>query len=123
MEGNQDAIYRAYALLSSLRNNIDQPSITEYGSIESSYVEEYHSALKSLEEAGFNVSHFRIPDSEVKPRVLSTSFEGTNYSEEKYVRKSYFLTKLDAILIYFDLKTSKPPKTLGFSPPDKGKRE
>ncbi len=119
MEGNQDAIICAYALLSSLRKNIDQPSITEFNSIKSSYVEEYHNALNLLEEIGMNVSHFRIPDSELKPQLLSSSLSGSRYSEEKYVRKSYFLSKLDAILIYFELQTSEPKRTMGFSPPDK----
>lgn len=119
MKGNQDTIARAYSLLSSLRKNIDQPSINEYNSIKSSYVQEYHSALDLLVGIGMDVSHFRIPDSEVQPRVTSTSFSGTTYSEEKYVRKSYFLTKLDAILMYFELQTAKPRRDIGFSPPDK----
>ena len=119
MEENQDIILRAYAVLSSLRKNIDQPSITEYNSIKSSYVEEFHSALRSLEEIGMNVSQFHIPDSEIQPRLLLSSLEGETCSRDKYVRKSYFLTKLDAILMYFDMKTAKPPKTIGFSPPSK----
>ena len=119
MEEDQDVILRAYAVLSSLRKNIDQPSITEYNSIKSSYVEEFHSALRSLEEIGMNVSQFHIPDSEIQPRLLLSSLEGETYSRDKYVRKSYFLTKLDAILMYFDMKTAKPPETIGFSPPSK----
>ncbi len=117
MEENQDIILRAYAVLSSLRKNIDQPSITEYNSIKSSYVEEFHSVLKSLEEIGMNVSQFYIPDSEIEP--IFSSLEGETHSRDRYVRKSYFLTKLDAILIYFDMKTAKPRKTIGFSPPSK----
>lgn len=121
MERNQDAIIRAYALLSSLRKNVDQPSIAEYHGITSSYVGEYHKALDLLEEIGMNVSHFRIPDSELQPRLLVSSLSSLSYSEEKYVRKSYFLSKLDAILQYFELQTSEPKKTIGFSPPDKRK--
>lgn len=119
MEENQDVILRAYAVLSSLRKNIDQPSITEYGSIKSSYVEEFHGVLKSLEEIGMNVSQFYIPASEIEPRLLSSSLEGDTHSPDKYVRKSYFLTKVDAILMYFDMKATKPRKTIGFSPPSK----
>lgn len=118
MEGNHDTIIRAYALLSALRRNVDQPSIAEYNSIKDSYVEEYHDALHLLEETGMNVSHFRIPASELQP-----SPNGYSYSKEKYVRKSYFLSKLDAILMYFELRTSEPKKTMGFSPPDKRKND
>lgn len=121
MEGNQDIIIRAYALISSLRKNVDQPSITEYNSIKSSYVEEYHNALNLLEEIGINVSDFRIPDSELQPTVVVATSRGAKYSKEKYVRKSYFLSKLDAILVYFDLLTSEPKKTMGFTSPDKHK--
>lgn len=117
MVGNQDTIIRAYALLSSLRKNIDQPSITEYNSIKSSYVDEYHNALIKLEEIGIDVSDFRIPDLELQPKFLSATSSGSNYSKERYVRKSYFLSKLDAILMYFDLQTSEPKKRMGFSPP------
>jgi hypothetical protein len=118
MEGNKDTIIRALALLSALRKNVDQPSITEYNSIKDSYVEEYHDALHLLEDTGMNVSHFRIPDSELQP--LPDYYA---YSKVKYVRKSYFLSKLDAILMYFELQTSEPKKTIGFSPPDKRKND
>ena len=40
------------------------------------------------------------------------------YSEEKYVDTPYFLTKIDAILNYFDITTSEPPRTIGFHPPN-----
>ena len=121
MAQNQEAVIRAYALLSALRKNVDQPSIDEYDGITSSYVEEYNNALKLLENIGMDVSHFQIPDFEARPRLLVSSREGNSYSEEKYVRKSYFLSKLDAVLIYFELQTSEPKKTMGFSPPQKSK--
>lgn len=119
VEENQDVILRAYAVLSSLRRNIDQPSITEYGSVKSSYVDEFHSVLKSLEEIGMNVSQFYIPHSEIEPRLEFSSLEGDTYSKDRYVRKSYLLTKLDASLMYFDMKTAKPRQPIGFSPPSK----
>jgi hypothetical protein len=122
MEENQDAIIRAYAVLSSLRKNIDQPTITAWGFIRSSYVEEFHSILKSLEEIGMDVSEFYIPDSEIQPQLLSSPLEGKTYSGDKYVRESYFSVKLDAILMYLDMKTVKPRKTIGFSPPTKQER-
>jgi hypothetical protein len=64
---NQDNIGRAYALISSLRKNIDQPSINEFSSLRSSYVTEYHNALDLLEKCGFDVALFRTPDSELRP--------------------------------------------------------
>ncbi len=39
----------------------------------------------------------------------------TSYSEEKYVERTYILTKLDAILGYFEIITSEKPRRIGFS--------
>jgi len=113
---NQDTLARAYAMLSSLRKNIEQ--MTTYNVLET-YVREFHTVLDRLEGIGIDVSEFRIPDSEVKPRITGSSVsEGRShksYSEEKYVDKPYLLTKIDAILGYFEIITSEKPKKIGFS--------
>ncbi len=86
------------------------------------YVHEFHTALDRLGNIGIDVSEFRIPDSAVKPRITASWLEGEeshrSFSEEKYVDKPYFLTKVDAILAYFEIITSKKPKRIGFSTPD-----
>ena len=112
----QDTLARAYAMLSSLRKNIDQitSGVTE------TYVREFHTVLDRLEDTGIDVSEFRIPDSLVKPRVRASWIgEGgrseTSYSEEKYVERTYILTKIDAILGYFQIITSEKPRRIGFS--------
>ena len=87
--------------------------------VEEIYVKEYHTVLSKLESVGMDASDFRIPDSEVKRRVTSTSLSGNTYSSAKYVPKQLLLAKLDAILMYFDITTSEKPKKMGFSPPDK----
>ena len=114
---NQDALARAYAMLSSLRKNIGQMS--DYN-IEEKYVTEFHSVLDRLEGIGMDVSEFRIPDSLVKPRVTATWLGGgRSYSDEKYVERSFTLTKIDAILGYFEIITSEKPKEIGFRTPKK----
>jgi hypothetical protein len=118
----QDAIVKAYALISSLRKNIDQPSITENGSIDTSYITTYHNALGLLEKQGFSISDFKIPDSEIKPKVMgffTLNGSETRYSKERFVRKSYFLSKLDGILLYFEIQSSEPKKGMGFTLPEK----
>ena len=110
-KNNQDAFTRAYATLTSLRKNINEMN---YGVLET-YVREFHNVLDKLEGIGIDVSEFRIPTSEVKPRITSVSREGRHYSEEKYVDKSYILTKIDAILGYFEIVTSDKPRKIGFS--------
>lgn len=124
MEENekQDKLFRAYARLSSLRKNISDIK----GLIEEKYVYEYHEILDKLESLGIGVSEFRIPDSEITPKVTSIptlTFEGgpsgPTYSKERYADGRFILTKLDAILGYFEIITSKPEKKIGFRTPDR----
>lgn len=121
VENKQDALIRAYAMLSSLRKNIEQLS-----RVEEKYVNEFHIVLDKLEKIDISVSEFRISDSEIAPIVTSISTltfkdtpSGVTYSDEKYVDKPYFLTKLDAILGYFEIITSEKPRKIGFRSPDK----
>jgi len=118
----QDKLARAYATLSSLRKNIEQMTTL----VPETYVNEFHSVLTKLEGIGIDVSEFWIPDSEVAPRVTtihSLTFKnspkgGADYSKEKYVNKSFILTKLDAILGYFEIITSEKPRKIGYRTPD-----
>jgi hypothetical protein len=118
-EDKQDIFIRAYVRLSSLRNNIDQ--ITT-GVLET-FVNEFHAVLDKLGGLGIDVSEFRIPDSMVKPKIKASwsTYGETHhtYSNEKYVDKIFILTKLDAILGYFEIITSEKPRKIGFHPPDK----
>lgn len=118
----QDKLARAYAMLTSLRKNIDQMTST----IPETYVHEFNTVLTNLEGIGIDVSEFRIPDSEVAPRVTAIrtlTFRegpkaGTDYSKEKYVDKPYLLTKIDAILGYFEIITYEKPRRIGFTKSD-----
>jgi hypothetical protein len=114
-ESNQDRLVRAYATLSSLRKNIGEIAT----GVRETYVHEFHRILDKLENIGIDVSEFRIPDSEVKRRVVSVGLQGPNYSGEKYVDKAFILTKLDAILGYFEIITAEKPRGIGFHTPDK----
>jgi len=121
MEENQDTLARAYAMLSALRRNIGQMT-TDH--VLETYVSEYHAVLDRLEGIGIDVAEFRISDSVVKPKILTrTSHSGgresITYSEEKYVERSFILTKLDAIIGYFEIITSEKPQKIGYHPPEK----
>ena len=115
-KNKQDALARVYATLSSLRKNIGQ--VTDY-SVPETYVLEFHSALDKLESISIGVSEYRIPDSAVKPKITASWFNGErgqhSYSDEKYVERLLILTKLDAILGYFEIITSEKPRKIGFS--------
>ena len=112
MKNSQDELARAYATLSSLRKNIDK-----IGSIPEKYVCEFHAVLDRLEGLGIDIAEFRIPDSEIAPAVRSFNMitRETHYSEEKYVDRAFMLTKMDAILGYFEIVTSEKPRKIGFS--------
>ena len=118
VENKQDALIRAYAMLSSLRKNIEQLS-----GVEEKYVNEFHIVLDKLEKIDISVSEFRISDSEVQPRVTMTKFGSGgaehSYSDEKYVDKALILVKLDALLNYFEIITAEKPRKIGFRNPDK----
>lgn len=111
---------RAYATLSSLRKNISQ--MTDYR-VTDTYVCEFHAVLDRLESIGISVSEFRVQDSEVKPKITASWSEGGiskhRYSEEKHVERSFLLTKIDAILDYFEIITSEKPRKIGFHAPGK----
>ena len=112
----QDTLVRAYAMLMALQKNVAElPSVTEI------YLTEYHLALDMLEGIGIDVTQFRIPSSEVQRHVASFNLSdgSKNYSKDKYIPKALLLTKLEAILTYFELTTSKEARKIGFTPPDK----
>lgn len=123
-EDKQDELVRAYVTLSSLRKNIGE---MEDHNVLETYVNAFHTVLDKVEGIELEVSEFRIPDSEVKPRVTdvgAVNYGGggggghVTYSEEKYVDKSFILIKLDAILGYFEIITSEKPRKIGFHPPE-----
>ena len=121
----QDTFARAFTTLSSLRNNVSQMT----SKVPETYVHKFHTVLDKLEGISIDVAEYRIPGSEVNSKVTDvgpTSYLGgggekshVSYSKEKYVDKSFILTKLDAILGYFEIITSEKPSSIGFRTPDK----
>jgi len=55
----------------------------------------------------------------VQPQVTIVRFGRgeKSYSKEKYVDRAFMLTKLDAILSYFEIITSEKPRRIGFTKP------
>lgn len=112
-----DKLLRALSLLTALRQNTSVDSIREYADLTTSHVNEFHTILSTISSIGIDVSEFFIPDQELKPTVTSIDTlgkGGATYSEEKYVRKSIFLTKLDAIINYLTMLLKEKPRKTGF---------
>lgn len=111
---NQDVLIRAFARLQGLRSSV--ANLTSVGEI---YVKEYHEVLDKLEGIGIDTSDFRVPSSEVKPRITGFSIDVTHYSKDKYVPKALLLAKLDAVITYFEITTAEKPRTIGYHTPGK----
>ena len=86
----------------------------------------YEVVVGGLESAyGVNLSSFRVPSSELRPRISSMRmgtrrFPGTvKYTEERYARSEDMVRRLDGLALYLDAmaneKTGKPP--VGFQLP------
>ena len=116
-EINLDKLLRCMALLTALRQNTSGDSINEYTGITDSHVQELHAILSTISSMGIDASEFFIPEQEVQPRVTFSGPGGTSYTKEKYIRKSLFLTKLDAIISYLNMFLKEKPRKAGFRPP------
>jgi len=114
----QDRLQRAYARLVALRKTLGADTGFD-PQFDEKYVREYHGALEHLEAVGFDVEEFKVPASEVDHRVTGGNYVSgkTRYSEEKFVDRGILLTKLDAVLTYFEFKTvrpEEPKREIGF---------
>jgi hypothetical protein len=85
-----DPVLRAYANLKAVRDNLGPGYVHEEG-----FYRQYNSALDELQQAGVDVSEWRMTHSDVG------NIDGRE-----------FRAKIDAILIYFNVQTQKP--AIGF---------
>lgn len=121
---NQDNIIRAYTRLVALKQNLSSAY-----DIKEKYVKEYHEIIDMLsKETNALFEEFRIPTQEIKYQMTSCwpadpysgQEAGQTYSEDRYCEKELFLSKLDALLSYFQIKyLSQEKQEIGFKPPEK----
>ncbi|MFC1901856.1 hypothetical protein ACFLX3_02895 [Chloroflexota bacterium] len=113
---NADKLRRAILLLKTLRSNIKDSK--EYIDLPESHVIKFHNLLLSISQSGIDVTEFHIPKTELKPSVESVnSVKGnTTYSNDKYVRKSIYLCKLDGIINNLSALLEEPKRSVGFKP-------
>jgi hypothetical protein len=116
----QDQLIRTYVRLSALMKNLESK-----GSIKETYVSEYHSIVTQLEAGGWEIEEFKIPETVLHQRVTSWNpLSGhKTLSKNRFVAGAFFMSKLDAILGYFDLLTEpEEKKHIGFSAPTRKRR-
>jgi len=96
-------MFQEYTLLIALKNNI--PGTVSEEDVEKIYVDDYHTILDSIEVRGIDLSVYRIPENRIGPRVLSTNPRtGKRYSEKKYCKRGFLLSKLEALIMLFELQ-------------------
>lgn len=108
-----DKILRLYTRLNSLKQN-SPVSIN----VDEKYVKEYHLIIKELQDSTqSDLAEFLISEGEVAPIVRSFNrrTREKDYSRSRYCERSFLLTKLDALLSYFQIKyLSKEKQEFGF---------
>lgn len=110
-----DRLMRAYARLRALKENLPT-----YRYVEEIYVEQYHEGLHLLKESGFDVTEFSVPS----VHLMHLSMGSGRQSKSQYIDRPLLLSKLDAVLTYFELATQRPPAIIGFHAPlPKGMRQ
>jgi len=87
-------------------------------------VGQFHGIVTALEDAyAVDLSSFRIPAAEVKPRVVGVSriprsgrFPArTQMSDKRYCNEQFALRQVEGIVFYFqNLQPSPEPKKVGF---------
>lgn len=110
-----DKILRAYTRLKSLREKMP-PKGAFY--INERFVKEYHEIISSLEqETGFSLDEFKIPSEDMEKAWVGSSGERDYYTKDYTCNIEIFLSKMDALLSYFELRfLSNEKPDIGFKP-------
>lgn len=69
--------------------------------------QEYAAALSHLEQLSFDVEEFKIPEAWLYHPVTASDPSGTRYAKYRVVKRSNFVTKLDAVLEYINMIKSE----------------
>lgn len=100
-----DEVAKAYALLSSLKNNIPKDV-----HVDKSWVDDYHSALRKIEAStGTDLQDFNISPHELERETTGGNYltHETHYSGRTVIERSRLLVKADAVLTFFQIPKGK----------------
>jgi len=104
-------IKKSYATLVALKNNLPKND-----NIQEKYVRIFNSEIERLTNLGFNdLKEFKVPESEIKPLLLGWNYitgGDKKYSQERYVDREFLLIKVDSVLGFFSVHSSK--EEIGF---------
>jgi hypothetical protein len=111
-----DTVARVYSRLVALKENLP------LGEVEIKLVDEYHDLLQQL-EPGFDAEGFRIPPDWLVSTINVVQIDylsgKSKYGKTQHVPRHLFLTKVDALLHYFELRGegSSKRRTVSFKGP------
>ena len=123
---NQDNIIRAYTRLIALKDHLPEKG---WG-VKENYINDYHQIIDILsKETGTSLDEFKIPNGEINPRITSVwpsipslgQRSGQTFTDERYCERALFLSKIDAILSYFQivyLSNGEEKNKIGFQAPE-----
>ena len=115
MEKDPNKLFKALARLNAIKSNLNASARYTH----ERYVDEYNETVDDIEgELKDNLDTFRIPFSEVNPKITSRSpSTGPRYSSDSWTETQFFLTKIDGLINYMEmlLTNKEPKKPFGFS--------
>lgn len=107
---DQEQLQRAFASLNGLRQNLPDPGHVVYKDI----IDIYHGELQRLNNQGFDVNEYRIPDSAFEAEVSSGNYltGEVEYSGRSHIDARLLRIKLDSLIGLFTLLIKK--QEIGF---------
>lgn len=98
---DQDVLVRVYATIKSLRDIVAAETIYFTKGM---YADQYNTALDRLIAGGFDVQEFKVPAADIKPHREQTNYVTMAFRmTEPRVDRGLFLSKMNAVLTYFDI--------------------
>jgi hypothetical protein len=81
------------------------------------YVTEFHGALDRLQDAGIEISEFRLPPAAMQRAASYNYLTGASTELGKpFVERPLLLAKCGAVVSYFEMSPSEPKRPIGFRP-------
>ncbi len=109
----QDHLARALARLTALRAHIPE----KHYSLDQHYVDEFEAGLGHLVALGYDIEEFRIPAAWMHGTTIVNNFAGGSiHRTPPAIDTHLLLTRLDAVLSFFDLRSPKA-REIGFRGP------
>lgn len=100
---DQIGLMKAYLTLTALKKKVPRSY-----QVKEKYVREYNSAIDLLAQAsGYNLNSFRVPESEIQRKLLSSTIDGpleereSHYAPDLYCDRAVLMKKLGPILTFF----------------------